>query len=403
MKRYTGVVIAFLGFWMATRVCSQVAVKGEVVYTSASDPIQNGVVLVKNGKIDRVGPAARISIPADYKILTGKVVTPGIIDAHTVVGLAGYFNNKEDQDQLEKSAPIQPELRAIDAYNSREKLVQWVRSLGVTTIHTGHAPGALVSGQTMITKTAGASEVAILKPTAMVAVTLGKSVSDNFKSPGTRSKSVAMLRTALIKAQTYAKKLKKSDTDKRPERDLEMEMLAKVLNREIPALVTAQKATDIMSALRLANEFGFDLVLDGAAEAYLLLDEIKAAKIPVIIHPTMVRNFGDTQNATYATAAKLQAAGIPFAFQSGYENYVPKTRMVHYEAAIAVSDGLAFQDALAALTIASARILGIDQRVGSLEKGKDADMVVFDGDPFEYTTHVCAVVIDGTVVSADCR
>jgi imidazolonepropionase-like amidohydrolase len=158
-----------------------------------------------------------------------------------------------------------------------------------------------------------------------------------------------------------------------------------------------------MSAMRLADEFDIKIVLDGAAESYLLLDEIKAAKVPVILHPTMVRNRGETQNASYETASKLQQAGIQFALQSGYESYVPKTRVILYEAAIAAANGLAFEDALAPITINAAQILRIDKRVGSLEKGKDADVVLFDGDPFEYTSHVCTVIIDGKVVSDECR
>jgi imidazolonepropionase-like amidohydrolase len=144
-------------------------------------------------------------------------------------------------------------------------------------------------------------------------------------------------------------------------------------------------------------------VLDGAAEAYLVLDEIKAAGVPVIIHPTMVRNYGDTRNASFETAGKLQEAGILFAFQSGYESYVPKTRVILYEAAIAVANGLEPIDAIAAMTINAARILGIDHRTGSITPGKDADMVLFDGDPFEYTSHVCNVILDGRVVSSSCR
>lgn len=384
-------------------VHAQLAVKGETVYTMTGTTLSDGVVLVKDGKIDDVGAASEISIPDDYKVMSAKVVTPGLIDAHSVVGLSGYYNQKHDQDQLETSDPIQPELRAIDAYNAREPLVEWVRNLGVTTLHTGHAPGALISGQTMIVKTTGETvEDAVMRPTAMIAATLGATVERHFKSPGTRSKGVAMLRTELLKAQSYLKKQQAKEKDKRPARDLKMEMLGKVLNKEIPILITAQKYTEIMSALRLAEEFDFNLVLDGAAEAYLVLDEIKAADVPVIVHPPMVRNYGDTQNASFETAAKLKEAGIPFAFQSGYESYVPKTRIVLFEAAIAAANGLAFEDALAALTIDSARLLGIAQRVGSLEKGKDADIVLFDGNPFEYTTHVCAVIIDGTVVREEC-
>lgn len=382
---------------------AQIAVRGEIVHTMVGPAIENGVVLVQDGKIARVGTASEVPIPEGYKVMSAKVGTPGLIDAHSVVGLSGYYNQEHDQDQLETSDPIQPELRAIDAYNAHEPLVEWVRNLGVTTLHTGHAPGALVSGQTMIVKTAGETvEEAVIRPTAMIAATLGATVERHFKSPGTRSKGVAMLRAELLKAQNYLKKQGAKEEDKRPARDLKMEMLGQVLNKEIPLLITAQKYTEIMSALRLAEEFGFEFVLDGAAEAYLVLDEIKAAGVPVIVHPPMVRNAGDTRNASFETTARLKEAGIPFAFQSGYESYVPKTRVVLFEAAIAAAKGLAFEDALAALTIDSARLLGIDQRVGSLEKGKDADVVLFDGDPFEYTTHVCAVIIDGVVVREEC-
>lgn len=400
-------IIVFLKIILMLNACpafTQIAVKGETVYTMAGDPVQDGVVLIKDGKIEQVGKASVINIPEDYQVLSNKVVTPGLIDAYTVVGLAGYLNYKHDQDQLEKSDPIQPELRAIDAYNAREKLVEWVRSLGVTTIHTGHGPGALASGQTMLVKTAGETvNEALIKPEAMVAFTLGETVGDNFKSPGTRSKGVAMLRSAFVEAREYLQKMQKKDTEKQPARDLKKEKLVQVLNKEIPALITANKATEIMAALRLAKEFDFKLVISGAAEAYLLLDEIKAAGAPVILHATMVRTVGDTKNASFETAAKLREAGIPFALQSGYESYVPKTRVVLYEAGIAAANGLAFQDALAAVTIDAARILGIDERVGSLEKGKDADVVLFDGDPFEYTSHACTVIINGEIVSDQCK
>ena len=145
------------------------------------------------------------------------------------------------------------------------------------------------------------------------------------------------------------------------------------------------------------------MVLDGAAEGYLMLDEIKKAGVPVILHPTMERPGGETRNVSMETAAKLQQAGIPFAIQSGYEGYVPKTRIVLYEAAIAAANGLPFDEALASITSSAARILGVDKRVGSIEAGKDADLVLFDGDPFEYMTHVCGVVANGTVVHETCR
>ncbi len=385
-------------------VRAQIAIKGEVVYTMSGAPIQNGVVLVSGGKIERVGSQSELSIPSHYKVIHAKVVTPGLIDAHSVVGLAGIFNYNHDQDQLEKSDPIQPELRAVDAYNANERLVEFLRDFGITTLHTGHGTGALISGQTMIVKTHGATvEAAVVQPVSAVAFTLGATVRENFQKPGTRSKGVAMLREKFIEAQEYAKKMKSKDPSKRPTRDLKLEVLADILDKKIPALITANKATEIMTALRLQKEFGFRMILDGAAEAYLVLEELKAANVPVILHPTMVRTYGDTRNASFETAAKLKQAGIKFALQSGYESYVPKTRVVLYEAALAVSNGLSFEDGLRAITIDAAEILGIANRVGSLERGKDADVVCFDGDPFEYTSHVCEVIINGALVKEKCN
>ncbi len=176
-----------------------------------------------------------------------------------------------------------------------------------------------------------------------------------------------------------------------------------MLARQVPLLVTANRAQDIMSALRLKREFGIDLVIDGGAESYLLLDELRAAKVTVILHPTMQRHYGDLENASFTTAARLRAAGIPFALQSGFEEYVPKTRVVLWEAGFAAAHGLAPEDALRAVTIDAARAIGVADRLGSLEPGKDGDLALFDGDPLEYTSHVTAVVIDGRIASRVAR
>jgi imidazolonepropionase-like amidohydrolase len=337
--------------------------------------------------------------------VTAKVVTPGLVDARSVVGLAGALNQPHDQDQLETSSAMQPELRAIDAYNAKEILVGFLRSMGVTTLHTGHAPGALISGQTMIVKTRGETvEQAVINPMAMVAVTLGNSgLAQGGRSPGTRSKAVAMLRAELIKAADYQSKWDAAAADKKPTRDLRLETLARVIKREIPLLVNVDRANDILSALRVAKEFNIRIILDGASEAYLVTDQIKAAGIPVILHATMERAGGESENLSFETASVLRRAGIPFAIQSGYENYVPKTRVVLFEAALAAANGLTFNEALSAITIDAARILGIADRVGSLEAGKDADLALFDGDPFEYTSHVTGVIIDGQIVSQEVK
>ena len=379
------------------------AVRAATVYTMAGPPIADGVVVIVDGKIAAVGPAATVAVPAAARLLTARVATPGLVDAHTVVGLTGYLNQEQDQDQLDPAEPVQPELRAIDAYNPRERLVEWVRGFGVTTLHTGHAPGALVSGQTMVVKTTGATvEEATLVPAAMVAVTLGddgRAKGDEKKSPGTRSKAVAMLRGELVKTRDYIRKRDAAEADKRPDRDLRREVFAEVLAGKLPLLVTVNRATDIVSALRVAEVFGIRIVLDSAAEGYLVAPAIKAAGVPVIVHPSMRRSgTGETENASFETASTLRAAGIPVALQSGFEAYVPKTRVCLFEAAIAAANGLSTEEALATVTIDAARILGVADRVGSIAVGRDGDLALFDGDPLEYTSHCVATVIDGKVV-----
>ena len=378
-------------------------IRGDLVHTMTGPAIPDGAVVIEAGKVAWVGPASEVPVPAGAREVRGKVVTPGLIDAHTAVGLTGWLNQPQDQDQLDEGDPMQPELRAIDSYNPRERLVEWLRGFGITTIHTGHAPGALVSGQTMVVKTVGDTvEAAALKPVAMVAVTLGDDAraDDDKKSPGTRSKAVAMLRGELVKARDYVRRRGLADPEKKVDRDLRREVFVEVLDGKLPLLVTVNRAADIDAALRVAAEFGVRIVLDSAAEAYLATDRIKAAGAPVIVHPTMRRaGQGETENLGFETAATLRAAGIPVALQSGYESYVPKTRVALFEAAVAAANGLTTEEALAAITIDAAKILGVDDRVGSLAPGKDGDVAVFDGDPFEYTSHCTAVVIDGTVVS----
>ncbi len=418
------ILLSACGFADAQPTTQPTAVIGETVYTMSgnAEPIKNGVVLMRDGKIERVG--ANLDIPQGYNVLRGKVVTPGLIDAHTIVGLQGYQNEPRENDQLEKSSAVQPELRAIDAFNGREKLVEWVRSFGITTIHTGPAPEALVPGQTMIIKTRGPTvDDGLLKPTAMLCITLGEGglSDDKGKSPGTRSKEIAVLRNEFVKAQDYQRRRARAATrpatdqhedndekdgargGRKSSRDLKLDVFVRALNRELPVLITAHRSQDILLALKLAEEFELKLVLDGASEAYTLIPQIKAANVPVILHPTMFRSHGEAENLSMETASKLRAAGIPVALQSSYEGYVPKTRIVLFEAAIAAANGLTFEQALATITSDAAKILGISDRVGSIEAGKDADIAMFDGDPFEYATHCVGTLIDGRSQDHDPR
>ncbi|MDG5751936.1 amidohydrolase family protein [Qipengyuania sp. XHP0211] len=395
-KSLAAAALALAPFQLAAQ---DVAVRAETLHTMDGAAISDGIVVIRGGKIVSVGPAASTGVPEGMEVLTAKVATPGFVDARTVVGLAGYLNQFDDQDQLDTGAALQPQLRAIDGYNPDETLVDWVRSFGVTTIHTGHGPGTVVSGQTMVAKTwAKTADAAAIVPRAMIAANLGPSALDSDKGPGTRPKQMALLRAALTAA-------KGGDADAKPgtATKLDAQVWKDVLARRVPLMVTANRSQDIMSALRLKEEFGIDLVIDGGAESYRLLDQLREAGVTVILHPTMGRHYGDMENASFTTAATLREAGIPFALQSGYEAYVPKTRVILWEAGWAAANGLVPEHALASITIDAARAIGVGERVGSLSVGKDGDVVLFDGDPLEYTSHVTGVVIDGRVASREVR
>ena len=371
-------------------------IDAEFIHIGTGELLSNGRILVNKGIIQAIGAQYEIKAPAGAVRLKAQVVTPGFIDAHTVVGLAGYLNDPgSDQDQLDRSNAIQPELRALDAYNPEEPLVAHLRNHGVTTIQTGHAPGAIVSGQSLIIKTNAQRAEQALVHESMLTFSLGGVISGAFSKPGTRAKAMAMIRQKLHKAEEYAHKRAAGTLSST---DLGMEALADLLNGQTQALVSVHKAQDILTALRLQKEFNFPMVLDGVAEIYLVLDEVKESGIPVVIHPTMMRATGEAVNVSMETAALLAKEGIPFAFQSGHENYVPKTRVVLFEAGVAVNNGLSSRLAVQHLSLYAAQLLGIDQRVGSLEVGKDADLVLFNGDPFEYTTTVDLVMIDGQLM-----
>ncbi len=404
-------------------------VQAKKVITAAGKTIENGTVVCVDGKIKAIGKTGEVAIPEKASIMQSEVAMPGMIDVRTCAGLSGILNVDHDSDHLESSSPLQPELRAIDAYNPREELVEYIRSFGVTTIHTGHAPGELISGQTLIAKTIGNSiEEALIVDGRAIAATLAEASSKSGKSsPGTRGKQMAMLRTLFIEAQELQAKMdakanpklteksdadsskqsdKVSDKEKKPEpiaRNLRLEAVMQVLAGKKAILITADRAQDIASAIRLAEEFKIKIWLDSAADAHLMIPQIKAAGISVLLHPSMARASGEKENQSFLTAAKLQAAQIPFAIQGGFEAYVPKVRVVLFEAAIAAAHGLSYEAAIESITISPARILGIQDRVGSLEVGKDADLALYDGDPLEYTTHCVGVIINGKVVSTTKR
>lgn len=392
----------------------KIAIAGEKLYSVGGEHQDGkpGVVLIEDGRITAIVEGSRI--PDGYERLTAAYVTPGLVDTKTTAGISGQYNIPADQDQDEETDPNTADVRAFDSFNPSERLLEYVNSYGVTTIQVAPGPANPVAGQAAIFKTRGpnsrlmtADEMAV-KPVSALIFDLGESPKQVYgrrnKPPATRMMTAEIIRKALVEAQAYQKKWDewnrsdKKDPSKQPARDQKHESVARVLSGAVPAIFDARREDDIATALRLAQEFKLKPVISSASEGYLIRDALKSAGASVLAGPTLER-LGEleTMNASLENAALLADAGIPVAFMTGYESYVPKTRVLLFEAGVAAAHGLAFEGALRASTIEAARILSIADRVGSLEKGKDADVVLYDGDPFEYTSHVAAVLVNGKI------
>jgi imidazolonepropionase-like amidohydrolase len=378
------------------------AVLAGLVHTVSQGTIPNGVVLVEKGRIKAVGPRDKVEIPAGTPMLTAVAVTPGLIDAHTSVGLSGATNTPSDQDQDEQTDSNQADLRVLDGFNPNEPLLEFLCRQGVTVVHAVPGRANVLAGQTGIFRTHGrTAESMALRCPAGLLVNLGEVPKQTYpnRQPTTRMGTAALVRTAFAQARDYARKKATAKDDKRPGPNPKLEALGLALEGKVPVIFAANRADDLATGLRLAKEFDLKARLDLATEGYLMADVLKAAHVPVVVHPTMQRAAAnmETYHAHLCNAAVLADQGIPLAIGTGFEGYVPKTRVLRHEAAMAMVYGLGVQRALAAVTLDAARILGIEDQRGSLEPGKAADLVLYDGDPFEHATHVTHTIIDGRI------
>ncbi len=355
------------------------------IHTVAQGTITNGVIIVEQGKITFVGPRAKFQLPPQTPVLTAAVVTPGLIDTHTVVGLSGILNiAKADQDQDELSDPNQADLRVLDSFNPNEPLLDFVRRQGVTVVHALPGRVNVIAGQTGVFRTYGTTaEKMALKFPAGILVNLGEIPKSAYpgKAPSTRMGTASIVRTVFAQAAAHARKRAVAkDDDKIPPPNLKLEALEPALRRTIPVIFSAHRADDLMTALRLATEFKLRPLLSLAGEGYLVADAIAAAKVPVIVHPTMQRpSTLETFNSSLGNAAALADKNIPITIGTAFEGYVPKMRVLRHEAAMALVNGLGFDRALKSITLDAAQLLGIDDRYGSIQAGKVADLVLYDG------------------------
>jgi imidazolonepropionase-like amidohydrolase len=368
------------------------------IHTASGPPIDDGIIVVEGGKITFVGPVANNAVPkpANARVVSVREVTPGLIDAHSVIGLTGAFNIPADQDQDEASDPNQADLRALDGFNPDEPLLEYLRQNGVTVVHAVPGRVNVIAGQTGVFRTAGrtAPQMALKFPAGLL-VNLGETPKATYpgKGPLTRMAVANLVRTAFAQARDGG------GDDKKP-RNVKLDALKPFVHGELPVYFSAHRADDILTGLRLADEFKLKPVLDLATEAYLIADRVADAKAPVVVHPTMQRvgSSMETINSHVGNVAALADRGVTVTIGTGYEGYVPKTRVLRYEAAMAAANGLGRERALRAVTLDAAKLLGIADRFGSIEVGKAADLVLYDGDPFEHATHVTYTMIDGKVV-----
>ena len=370
------------------------AIRAGRIHTAAGEPIADGVIIVEDGKIKAVGPATKVVIPKDLPVIVAAEVSPGLIDAHSVCGISGAYNVPADQDQDEVGDPNHADLRVLDAFNPNEPLIEFLRANGVTTVHVLPGRHNVISGQTGIFHTSGTTvNESLIRFPAGLAVNLGETSKTAGKFPSTRMGSASVLRNAFTQARDHAAKKEKS-------KNLKLDALALVLQGDLPVIFSANRSDDLITSLRIAEEFKLKAILDLATEAYLVPEAIVKAKVPVIVHPTMQRAGSsiETLNGFTGNAMVLADRKVPLAICTAFEGYVPKSRMLRSEATMAMAHGLGYERALKAVTIDAARLLGIDKEYGSIEVGKIADLVLYDGDPLENYSHVTVTINGGKIV-----
>ncbi|MEW6697021.1 MAG: amidohydrolase [Bacillota bacterium] len=377
------------------------AIINGTVLTMAGPPIARGSVLIEEGKIAYAGQNIPLQKHIEIIDAAGKIVLPGLIDAHTHVGIAEEIYRIEGDDANETSDPVTAHLRAIDAVNPADLGFQDALAGGVTTVVTGPGSANIVGGEMVAMKTYGTVvDEMIVRFPAGLKCALGENPKRVYgsgnKMPATRMASAALLRDTLVAAQNYQAKKERAAADNSapPERSLKMEAVVRVLRKEIPLRVHAHRADDIMTAVRIAREFDVDLVVEHCTEGHLIAPWLAAAGAKAVVGPVISsRAKVELMNRSLETAMALSKAGVPFAIMTDHP-VVP----IHYlslSAGLAVKGGLPEEEALKAITLYAAKLLGIDHRVGSLEPGKDADIIVIDRPLFDPNHQVEQVFVNG--------
>lgn len=361
--------------------------------------IADGVLVVHRGKIVAVGPTGSVTIPADAQRhdVRGRVIMPGLVDTHSHIG---------EVEGADASAPIQPDIRVLDAINALDDRIQKAQAGGITTANVMPGSGHLMSGQTLYLKLRDGRTIDdLLIRYADGRIAGGMKMANGTNSrrqppfPGTRAKSAALVRAEFIKAQEYREKIRRAqgDPEKMPPRDLRMEALVEVLDGKRIVHHHTHRHDDILTVLRLAEEFGFRVVLHHVSDAWKVADRMAAAGVPCSI--IVVDSPGgklEAKDVSFKTGAVLERAGVLVGFHT--DDAITDSRLFFRQAGLAVRAGMSREKALYGLTMAGARMLDLPDRIGSLEVGKDADFIILSGDPLSVYTKVLETWVEGVKV-----
>ncbi|KGN02035.1 amidohydrolase [Clostridium novyi A str. 4570] len=380
-----------------------ILIKNGKIITMAEKDFENGCILIKDGKIQEIGENIKVDENVQVIDAKGAYVTPGFIDAHCHIGILEQDMGFEGSDLNEATDPLTPQLRAIDGINPMDTSFADARKGGITTVMTGPGSANPMGGQFAILKTQGVCvDDMIVKEPAAMKIAFGENPKRVYKSknkmPTTRMATAALIRQILSMAKAY--KVKKENALKEGkyfEENFKLEALLPVINKEIPLKAHCHRADDILTAIRIAKEFDVELTLDHCSEGHLIPEHVKKSGRPAIIGPTLTaRSKIEVKNKTFKTPKALHDNGVKIAIMTDHPvipiEYLPLC------AGFAVKEGLEMKEALKAITINSAEILGIDDKVGSLEVGKDADIVISEGNPLESTSKIIYTIINGSIV-----
>jgi len=372
------------------------------IYTMEDDLIiEKGYIEIENGKILNVGDMKDCKSDSEEFDLNGKMAFPGFIDAHCHLGILEDGLCFEGDDTNEATDPVTPQLRGMDAVNPFDVCFKEAREAGITTVSTGPGSANVIAGSFCIMKTDGISiDDMIVKENSAMKFAFGENPKNTYNSKGqtpiTRMGAIALIREQLKKAVEYKNQLDKynekpEDNDK-PEYDIKCESLLPLLNREIPMKAHAHRADDILSAIRIAKEFNLKLTLDHCTEGHLIKEKLNG--YPCLVGPSLIgRSKPELKNKTYETPAILTEAGIEISIITDHD--VIPIEHLPLCAALAHKAGLSYMDAIKSITINPAKALEIDNRVGSIKKGKDADIVIFENDPLNILSSPSMVYING--------